>query len=93
MMGFDYEVYYRKGVTNNAADALSRKPMLLQAITSLHSDFVDRIKQSWFQDSNFFPIMQQLQHTATPHSKFTWACDQLRKKGKLVVGKDLQLRK
>ncbi|KAJ7961515.1 Ty3/gypsy retrotransposon protein [Quillaja saponaria] len=26
MMGFDYEVRYRKGITNKAADALSRKP-------------------------------------------------------------------
>ena len=50
MMSFDYEVCYRKGVTNKVDDALSRKFALLQVITSLHTDLLDRIRHFWFQD-------------------------------------------
>ena len=92
MMGFDYEVCYRKGVTNKAADALSRKPVLLQAITSLQTDLVDRITQSWSKDAALLSLIQQLNQDAKPHSKFTWSSNQLRRNGKLVIGQDLQLR-
>ena len=92
-MGFDYEVCYKKWVTNKAADALSRKPALLQAITSLQTDLVDKIRQSWYHDAALLSLIQQLQQAVRPQSKFTWSSDQLRRNGKLVVGQDLQLRK
>lgn len=41
MMGYDYEVLYRKGITNTVADALSRKPQYqLQAMSTVTSSLL-----------------------------------------------------
>ena len=46
MMGFDYEVVYRKGTSNTVADALSRRPHAeLQGITFYQIDLYDRIQE------------------------------------------------
>ena len=93
MMGYDYDVCYRKGSSNKVADALSRKPMeALHMVTVLHTDLLAKIQHSWEHDANVSRVIQQLQQPSNKPSKFTWEANQLRRKGKLVVGMDLALR-
>ena len=48
MMGYDYEVIFRKEVSNVVVDALSRIPWgELQAISVTNSDIMQRIQCSW----------------------------------------------
>ena len=94
MMGFDYEVVYRKGTSNGAANALSRRPQgTLHAITTFHTDLLERITNSWTTDPSLVQLISQLQQgPASSPTKYTWQHNQLRRKGKLVVGNDTALR-
>ena len=72
MMGFDYEVCYRKGITNRAANALSRRPSgQLYMVTVLQTDLLDRIKLSWNHDPRLVQLIQQLQQPLHKPSKYT----------------------
>ena len=93
MMGYDYEVLYRKGTSNTVSDTLSRRPCAhLQAIITLHSDLFDRIQLTWTSDPHLIKLISQLQQGTKSSTKFTWINNQLRRKGKLVVGQDDTLR-
>ena len=95
MMGFDYEVLYRKGTSNGAADALSRRPLgEFNAITIFHTDLLDKIRHSWTTDPYLVHLISQLQQgIAVPNTKYVWQNNHLRRKGKLVVGNDPGLQK
>nr|CAD1821648.1 unnamed protein product [Ananas comosus var. bracteatus] len=91
LMGYDYELVYKKGRENVVADALSRAPSL-QAISAIHTDLLDQIKLSWHQDDRIKKILaeKQLGDHSSPH--YTWAQGLLKRKEKLVVGNVPNLR-
>ncbi|GKD67232.1 putative mitochondrial protein [Tanacetum coccineum] len=96
LLGFDYEISYKKGSDNAAADALSR----LSTSTELHSmilssiepELLDKIKASWIADVDVQLLIQRLEGQIVPNKKFTWENGKLRRKGKLVIGNDKALR-
>jgi len=50
LMGYNYEIHYKKGQDNLATDALSRMPsvgVLFLAISVIHTDILDTIKASY----------------------------------------------
>ena len=72
MMGFDYEVCYKKGVSNRAVDALSQLPTgTLHMLTILQTSLLDKIRQTWSQDPHLSKLIQTLQHSVHLSSKFT----------------------
>ncbi|GJT77979.1 ty3-gypsy retrotransposon protein [Tanacetum coccineum] len=77
LMGYDYEVMYKKGLENGAADALSR----LRSGNELLSMFVPSISTD---------LMQKGQ-VAKKH--YVWVNEKLLRKGKIVVGQDEELRR
>ena len=92
MMGYDYEVIFRKESSNTVADALSRQPQSqLNAISVVSSDLIHRIQQSWLSDPNIVYLIHKVKNTVG-RSHYTWQNDQLRRKGRLVIGKDDKLR-
>lgn len=55
LMGFDFEIQYKEGVDNVAADALSRKTgteLLPLMLNNAQEDLIVEIKASWTIDSN-----------------------------------------
>lgn len=65
-MGFDYEIHYRSGKENLAADALSRlssSDILYLAISIVATDMADQIKSSYHLDYNLVEIVEELQDT------------------------------
>ena len=93
MMGYDYQVIYKKGSNNVVADSLSRRPQgELHAITTWHTDLLDGIKMTWTTDPQLAQLISHLQQGTHTSSKFTWQDGQLRRRGRLVVGADSELR-
>ncbi|GMI66113.1 hypothetical protein HRI_000280600 [Hibiscus trionum] len=97
MMGFDYEASYRGGVHNTVEDALSRKPAgregSLMAISCVSTDVLARIAKSWETDAKLKKVIEKLQQNPSASSKYAWDGRLLKRKGRLVVGQDPNLRK
>ncbi|KAL4342538.1 hypothetical protein GQ457_08G013440 [Hibiscus cannabinus] len=96
MMGYDYEVCYKKGINNVVANGLSRRPLKVQckvmAVSHVSTDTLKRVANTWMQDSKLKKIIKELEQGTGKHSKYSWDGNQLKRKGKLVVGNDAGLR-
>lgn len=92
MLGYDYEVVYRKGSRNLAADALSKKPKLREGQflqltgSSISSDLLARVQASYVVDSKVQKLCAEVQQQGQSHPKYSWDGRFLRRKGKIVVG-------
>lgn len=94
-MGYTYEIQYKIVVENKDVDALSRvtgSEILCLALSTIESDLLDTVVQSWDLDSHLQHIMEKLQQWDT-HSHYSWLNNQLRRKGELVVRPDTSLKK
>ena len=68
------------------ADAFSRIPTAeFYVISVFQTDLFKKIQHSWLQDAH---LIHKTKSQARVHGKYTWHGDQLRGKGKLVVGSD-----
>ncbi|KAA3469922.1 polyprotein [Gossypium australe] len=90
MLGYDFEVIYRKGINNRVADGLSRQPQLEQGYSVISS--LIRVQQSYQADDKVAHIIQEVQHKSLQHQKYFWDGSFLRRKGKIhfhesVVGR------
>lgn len=93
MMGFDYEVVYRKETYNVVAGALSRIPMQdFNALSTFHRELVDKINASWSSDAVLGFLLQKLNSQNGIYKKYIWQNVMLRRNEKLVIGPDLDLR-
>lgn len=63
LLGFDYEIQYKKGCENKVADAISRVSGidLLLALSIISSDIMILFKQSWQDDVNLQSIISDLE--------------------------------
>ena len=87
-MGFDYEISYKQGNDNQAADGLSRisgAQLLSLTISTLQTDLLDQVKASWSIDPKLQQLIMNLSNGQT-HPKYQWTHGLLYRKGKLVVG-------
>ncbi|KAA3452986.1 Transposon Ty3-G Gag-Pol polyprotein [Gossypium australe] len=99
MLGYDYSIIYRKGTQNFVADALSRRtteldPQLLQCSASIDtpwSEIWGRILASYADDTKLSQLCMAVQEQPQLHSKYSWHGNFLRRRGKIVVGKDIAL--
>ena len=73
-MGYDYEIQFRQGKENKAADGLSRvfsAQLLTMALSTISSTLLDSIKASWAQDPHLQSLIQALE-AGQPHPHYTW---------------------
>ena len=65
MLGYDFEIIYKKGKQNVVADALSRKyedvEALLCAISIIQPDWINEAMDEWKKDEEVWPLIQKLQ--------------------------------
>nr|GEZ30413.1 reverse transcriptase domain-containing protein [Tanacetum cinerariifolium] len=54
--------------------------------------FVEAVKATWSSNSALKSVITSLQQGNSKNSRYTWSANKLRRKGKLVVGNDEQLR-
>ena len=65
MLGYDFEIIYKKGKQNVVADALSRKDAdvesLLCAISIIQPDWITEVRDEWKKDDELWTLIQRLQ--------------------------------
>jgi len=65
MMGYDFDIIYRKWKQNFDADALSRKDedveALFCAISIIQPDWINEARDEWKKDEEVRPLIQKLQ--------------------------------
>lgn len=91
LMGYTYEIQYKQGKENHAADALSRvtgAQLLHIALSQAHEGLLDSLKLLWQTDTNLKKVISDLQSNPTSHPAFSFVNGELRHRGKLVVGND-----
>ena len=79
-MGYDYEISYKKGRENVAADSLSRMhvgEVVLMVISSISSDLMAEIQSSWENDRELRQLITKLQQQNSKDSPYSWFQGQL----------------
>lgn len=67
-MGYTYEIHYKMGQDNLAADALSRMPsakVLFLAISVIHANILDTIKASYSLDPFLLQVFKTVRTSST----------------------------
>ena len=81
MLGYDFEIIYKKGKDNVVVDALSRKDEdvegMLCAISLPQFVWIDEARIEWKQDQKACKIIQQLEDNPNSLGKFVWKNDLL----------------
>ena len=95
LMGFDYEVQYKKGRDNVVADALSRRPQegsVVATMVTITTSLIRDIQQGWQQDAHVQELIQKISTNDQQYTNYSWQQGMLRRKGKLVVADDAALK-
>ncbi|GJX36874.1 reverse transcriptase [Tanacetum coccineum] len=63
------------------------------SVSSVSSSVWDKVKDSWKNDLEAQNLIKSLEHHSYKGNKYSWNGEILKRKGKVVVGNDLELRK
>ncbi|GJU00390.1 putative mitochondrial protein [Tanacetum coccineum] len=95
-LGFDYEISYKKGSENVAVDALSKVNFGFKycslVLSTISSPLLQQILESWTHDAEIQALINKLQTDPNSNCKYTWVDEQLKRKGRLVVGNNESLK-
>ncbi|GKF35980.1 hypothetical protein Tco_0112738, partial [Tanacetum coccineum] len=84
------------GIENVVSDALSRVTSGVElnalVLTSITTNLLQKVKDNWVNDVQEHQVLMQLQSQTYKKDKYTLVDVILKRKGKIVVGNDLQLR-
>jgi hypothetical protein len=96
MLGYDFEIIYKKGKQNVVADALSRKDedveALLCAISIIQPDWINEAREEWKNDEEVWALIRKLQQDSSTSDTFSWKNDSLWYKDRLYLCKNSQLK-
>jgi hypothetical protein len=96
ILGYDFEIIYKKGKQNVVADALSRKDEYVEAflcaISIIQPDWIIEARDEWKNDEKVWTLIQRLQQDSSASDTFTWKNDSLWYKDHLYLCKNSQLK-
>ena len=96
MLGYDFEIVYKKWKQNVVAFALSRKDedveALLCAISIIQPDWINKARDEWKNDQEAWALIQKLQQDPSTSDTCSWNNDSLWYKDRLYLGKNSQLK-
>ena len=87
LLGFDFEIHYKPGMENKAADALSRKAVVAELLAVSVPTVVqlEEISGEVEKDETLKKIIEDIQQNSTRHVGYSWVQNRLLRNGKLVV--------
>jgi len=81
MLGYDFEIIYKKGKKNVVADALSRKDEDVEeficAISIIHPDWITKERDEWKNNQEVWALIQKLQRDPSTSDTFSRNNDSL----------------
>ena len=81
MLGYDFEIIYKKGKQNVVADPLSRKDedveSFLCAISIIQPDWINEARDEWKNDEEVLVLIKKLQQDPSTSDTFSWKNDLL----------------
>ena len=96
MLGYDFEIIYKKGKQNVVADALSRKDedveALLYAISIIQPDWIAKAMDKWKNDKKIWTFILKLQRDPNAYNTFRWKDCLLWYKYRLYLCKSSQIK-
>ena len=96
MLGYDFEIIYKKGKLNFVVDALSRKneevEAFLCAISIIQPYWITKERDEWKKDEELWTLIQKLQQDPSTSNTFCWKNDSLWYKDHLYLCKNSQLK-
>ena len=76
MLGYDFEIIYKKGKLNVVSNALSRKDeqveALLCAISIIQPYWITKERDEWKNDEEVWTLIQKLQQDPNTYDTFSW---------------------
>ena len=88
MLGYDYEIIYKKGKDNRVSDALSRQfeeESTLLAISLPIPDWIEEARREWFSHPGLSQLISQLQVDPNSSKGYSWQNDILRYKDRVII--------
>jgi hypothetical protein len=96
ILGYDFEIVYKKGKQNVVADTLSRKDedveAFLCAISIIQPDWIIEARDEWKNDGKVWTLIERLQQDSGASDTFTWKNDSLWYTDRLYLCKNSQLK-
>eukprot|EP00253_Pinus_taeda_P004772 PITA_04772 len=81
MLGYDFEIIYKKGKQNVVADAPSRKyedvEAFLCTISIIQPDWINEARDEWKNEKEVWALIQRLQQDPSTCDRFCWKNDSL----------------
>lgn len=95
LLEFNYEIQYKQGKDNVAADALSRvegSEILHMAMTVLECDLMKQIKDCYEEDAAVKQFIENLKQNPPVKKHFSLSQEILRRKNKIAIPQSVTLR-
>jgi hypothetical protein len=96
ILGYDFEIIYKKGKQNVVADALSIKDEYVEAflcaIPIIQSNWIIEARDEWRNEEKMWTLIQGFQHDSSGSDTFTWKNDSLWYKYPLYLCNNSQLK-
>jgi len=96
MLGYDFEIIYKKGKQNVVADALSRKDedveALVYAISIIQPYWINEAREEWKNDEEVWALIRKLQQDSSTSDTFSRKNYSLWYKYRLYLYKNSQLK-
>ena len=94
LLDFDYEIEFKKGKDNIAADPLSRvtcAELSTLTVSTIATTIMDEIKATWEGDQAVQTLIQELIRDPNSYPHYSWVNHLLCRKGKIIVGCNVTL--
>lgn len=91
LMNLNFKIQYKKGITNAAADALSRCPTsnTVLAISTTTPTWLERLQEGYYEDDNAKQLLAELAFGPTADGHYTLLDGTIRYKGRIWVGQNI----